>query len=69
VKKTAKKQEPIDWAKVEAAIRRAVCGRATAEDNVLFHDAFQREPEKYGELSKRVRGEEQEAYRKAFTFR
>jgi hypothetical protein len=54
-----------DWEAVEQAIRRSVRGRSTHADSQLVSLAYQREPDVYTELSRRVRAEEQEAHRRS----
>ncbi len=55
------KAQTIDWDSVEAAMRRSVTGRGKDSDLDLCHRAHKKDPEKYGELNRRVRSEEFEA--------
>lgn len=60
------KKEPINWLAVEDVIRRSVRGRTLSDaDRERIHDAYAREPERYSELSRRARREEQEAFRRS----
>lgn len=59
------KSRAVDWSAVEASMRRSVHGRASVEDQERAESAFAADRERYRELSKRVREEEQEAYRRS----
>lgn len=63
-KTITKATTPINWLSVEEAIRRSVRGKSTEGDRSLIHDAFNRESKAYTELSKCVRLEEQEQFRR-----
>jgi len=61
-----KKPTRPDWVAVEEIIRRSVRGRGVSDtDRQIIHDAYTAEPEHYSELSRRVRREEQEAFRRS----
>lgn len=51
----------IDWLAVEQAMRRSVTGRGTDSDMELCQRAYQADPERYGDLNRRVRGQEFES--------
>lgn len=58
----------IDWQAVEVAMRRSVRGETLSQaDTEMWALAFRAEPKKYAALSKRVRQEEQDAYRRSFS--
>jgi len=59
---TAKRKAEIDWPEVEGAIRRSVRGRASDADRQRICAAYDGSPDRYTELSRRVRKEEQDAY-------
>lgn len=58
--------EPIDWQAVEQAIRKSVRGQASAVDQDLCQRAFDADKERYSELSRRLRKEEQDNYAASF---
>lgn len=61
----AKATVNVDWNKVEEACRRSVRGRIVDGDQQLVTQAYQSDPATYAELSRRIRAEEQEAFRRS----
>jgi hypothetical protein len=59
--------EKVNWVRVEDCMRKAAHGSLSETEFVLCSNAYKADPAKYGELSRRIRGEEQEAVRKMWS--